>query len=125
MEYDVDSPLQRDLRAQSELLAYLVISQLITKHTTGDWMSVELTVESTRACLHSSRHNEDAIRRVMIASRALDLAKRIGSDLSLVLNGSTVACMFDENLRLDFNSAVAHDIYVRCRDFLVGMRWRG
>jgi hypothetical protein len=124
MEHDVDSPLQRDLRAQAELLAYLVISQLITRQTTGDWMSIELTVESTRAWLHSSRRNEEAIRRVMIASRALDLAQGIRSELGLVLNGSTVASMFDENCRLDFNSTVAHDIYLRCRDFLVGMRWQ-
>jgi hypothetical protein len=120
----VDSPLQRDLRAQAELLAYLVISQLITRQTTGDWMSIELTVESTRAWLHSSRRNEDPIRRVMIASRALDVAQRIESDLRLVLNGRTVDSMFDENLRLDFNSTVAHDIYLRCSDILVGMRWQ-
>jgi hypothetical protein len=118
----VDSSLQLDLQAQTELLAYLVIAQLITRQTTGDWMSVELTVESTHAWLHSCGRKEDAIRRVMIASRALNVAQRIQWDLGLVLNGSTIATMFDENLRLDFNSTLAHDIYLRCRDYLVGTR---
>jgi hypothetical protein len=120
----VDSSLQLDLQAQTELLAYLVIAHLITRQTTGDWMSVELTVESTHSWLYSSRRNIDEVRRVMIATRARELADRIWSDLRLVLNGSTIATMFDEDFRLDFNSKLAHDIYLRCRDFLVAMRWQ-
>jgi hypothetical protein len=118
----VDSSLQLDLQAQTELLAYLVIAQLITRQTTGDWMSVELTVESTHAWLRSCRRKEDVIRRVMVASRALNVAQRIQWDLGLVLNGSTIAIMFDENLRLDFNSTLARDVYLRCHDYLVGTR---
>jgi hypothetical protein len=115
--------LRQDLRGQSELLAYLVISQLITRHATGDWMSVSHTVESVQMWLESSKRDEDLTRRVMLATRAYDLAQRIESELHLALNGSTVASMFDENLKLDFSSAVARDIYQRCLNLLLSTRW--
>jgi hypothetical protein len=117
------APLRQDLRAQSEMLAYLVISQLVSKHATGSWMSVAHTVESVQMWLQSSKADEALIRRVMVATRAGELAQGIDSELHLVLNGSTVASMFDENLRLDFKSPVARDIYQRCLNFLLGTRW--
>lgn len=116
-------PLRQDLRAQSELLAYLVISQLITRHATGAWMSVAHTVESVQLWLQSSKRDEDLIRRVMLATRACDLARRIESELHLALNGSIVASMFDENLKLDFSSVVTRDIYQRSLNLLLRTRW--
>jgi hypothetical protein len=116
-------PLRQDLRAQSELLAYLVISQLVSKHATGGWMSVAHTVESVQMWLQSSKRDEDLTRRVMVATRARELAQRIESELHLTLNGSVVSSMFDENLRLDSSSAVARDIYQRCLNLLLMTRW--
>jgi hypothetical protein len=116
-------PLRLDLRAQSELLAYLVISQLVCKHATGDWMSVAHTVESVQMWLQSNKRDEDLTRRVMVATRACDFAQRIESELHLALNGSAVASMFDDNLRLDFSSGVARDIYQRCLNLLLMTRW--
>lgn len=115
--------LRHDLRAQSELLAYLVISQLVTRHATGDWMSVSHTVESVQMWLRSGKRDEDLTRQVMVATRACALAQRIESDVHLVLNGNTVASMFDENLKVDFSSAAARDIYQRCLNLLLTTRW--
>lgn len=115
--------LRRDLRAQSELLAYLVISNLLTRHATGDWMSVSHTVESVQMWLRSNMRDEDLMRRVMIATRAAEFARTIDSEHHLALNGSAVASMFDQNLRLDFSSKLARDIYQRCLNFLLKTRW--
>jgi hypothetical protein len=115
-------PLRQDLRAQTELLAYLVISQLVCKHATGDWMSVAHTVESVQMS-KSSKRDEDLIRRVMLATRACEIAQRIEAELHLALNGSAVDSMFDDNLRLDFSSGVARDIYQRCLNLLLTTRW--
>jgi hypothetical protein len=57
-------PLRQDLRAQSELLAYLVISQLVSKHATGDWMSVADTAGSIHMWLNSGKGDDDLIRTV-------------------------------------------------------------
>jgi hypothetical protein len=86
-------------------------------------MSVPHTVESVQMWLWSSERDEDLTRRVMLATRACDLAHRIESELHLALNGSTVASMFDENLKLDFSSPVARDIYQRCLNLLLRTRW--
>jgi hypothetical protein len=116
-------PLRQDLRAQSELLAYLVISQLVSTHATGEWLSVANTVESVQLWLQSSKGDDDLIRRVMVATRARELAHRIESELHLALSGSVVAAMFDQNLRLDFGSEVARDIYEQCLNYLLRTRW--
>lgn len=119
----MQTPLRHDLRAQSELLAYLVISQLVTRHATGTWMSVAHTVESVQMWLQSCKRDEELTLRVMVATRAYELAQRIESQLHLSLNGSTVASMLDESLRLDFGSRVTRDIYQRCLNTLLMTRW--
>jgi len=119
----MQKPLRHDLRAQSELLAYLVISQLVTRHATGEWMSVPHTVESVQMWSQSCRCDEDLTLRVMVATRAYELAKTIESQLHLSLSGNSVASMFDENLRLDFGSAITRDIYQRCLNTLLTTRW--
>ncbi len=43
----MSTPLNMDLRARAELLTYLVVSHLLARHMTGDWLSVEHVVEST------------------------------------------------------------------------------
>jgi hypothetical protein len=116
-------PLRQDPRAQSELLAYPVISQLVSRHATGDRMSVAHTVESVQMWLRASKRDDDLIRRVIVATRACELAHRIESELHLALSGSVVASMFDENLHLDFSSEVARDIYQRCLSLLLRTRW--
>jgi hypothetical protein len=119
----MNMPLRQDLRAQSELLAYLVISHLIYKHATGEWMSVEHTVESVKMWLRSSKRDDDLIRRVIVATRACELAHHIESELHLALSGSVVASLFDENLHLDFGAEVTRDIYQRCLNFLLRTQW--
>jgi hypothetical protein len=119
----MQTPLRHNLRAQSELLAYLVISQLVTRHATGNWMSVAHTVESVQMRLQSCKRDEDLTRRVMVATRAYELAQRIESQLHLSLSGSTVASMFDANLRLDFSLSVTRDIYQHCLNTLLMTRW--
>jgi hypothetical protein len=123
VEISLKTSLRHDLRAQSELLAYLVISNLLTRHATGDWMSVGQTVESVHMWLHSNMQDEDLMRRVKIATRAAELAQTIVAEHHLALNGSIVASMFDQNLRLDFSSELARAIYQRCLTFLLKTRW--
>ncbi|WP_435529776.1 hypothetical protein, partial [Paraburkholderia caribensis] len=62
-------------------------------------------------------------RRAMLASRALPLAQAIETENSLVLDGCTLASVFDSNLRLDFSSAISRNIYNRCLDHLLHVKW--
>ncbi|MGY6163996.1 hypothetical protein [Paraburkholderia strydomiana] len=43
----MNNPLNLDLRARAELLAYLVASHLLARQMTGEWLSATRVVEST------------------------------------------------------------------------------
>ncbi|WP_106857649.1 hypothetical protein [Caballeronia novacaledonica] len=103
-----------DSRGKAEKLTFLVISHLATKFASGDWMSVENTVESSAYWAESVQRDDDVVGRVMVASMALSIAKAIEGETGLTLNGSALASIFDSNLRLDFACALTRDIFNRC-----------
>ncbi|MGF6304936.1 MULTISPECIES: hypothetical protein [Paraburkholderia] len=43
----MSNPLNMDLRARAELLAYHIASHLRARHATGEWLTVEHVAEST------------------------------------------------------------------------------
>src|SRR5689334_14607771 len=117
---NLEMPLsvRANLRAQAEMLTFLVISHLATKFATGGWMSTENTVESSAYWSKAIQRDEDVVARVMLTSRALSIAKVIEAETGLALSGSALASIFDSNLRLDFSSTTTRDIYDRCRTYL-------
>ncbi|MFL9987333.1 hypothetical protein [Paraburkholderia sediminicola] len=68
------NPLNLDLRARAELLAYLASSHLLAKQLTGDWLSPDHVVESTTLWSDTNDGGADVMQRVMLSSRALELA---------------------------------------------------
>jgi hypothetical protein len=115
-------PVSGNLRAQTELLTFLVISHLATKFATGEWMSTENTVESSTYWSKALQRDEDVVARVMLTSRALLIAKAIDAETGLTLSGSALASIFDSNLRLDFSSATTREIYHRCETYLLAVK---
>lgn len=115
-------PVSGDLRAQTELLTFLVISHLATKFATGEWMSTENTVESSTYWSKALQRDEDVVARVMLTSRALLIAEVIEAATGLTLSGSALASIFDSNLRLDFSSATTREIYHRCETYLLAAK---
>lgn len=114
--------VRADFRAQVEMMTFLVISHLATKFATGGWMSIENTVESSIYWSKSIQRDEDVVRRVKLASRALSIAETIEVETGLTLNSSALASIFDSNLRLDFSSVVTCDIYDRCHRYLLAFK---
>lgn len=117
--FEMPFSARADSRAQIEMLTFLVISHLATKFATGGWMSIENTVESSVYWSKSIQRDEDVVRRVMLTSRALSIAKTIEEKTGLTLNGSALASIFDSNLRLDFSFATTREIYDRCYTYLL------
>ena len=117
-------PLNLDLRACAELLTYLVASHLLAREMTGDWLSIEHVVESTKLWLSSNGGGADLLQRVKLASRALEMAKRVAVTSSARFDSQAVAGMFCENLRLDFRSPAARDLYQMCLVHLADKWWR-
>jgi hypothetical protein len=119
----VNKPLNLDLRARAELLAYLVSSHLLAKRLTGEWLAPDHVVESTMLWLNTNGGGSDVLQRVMLSSRALEIAQQLEVALLPAFSGQSMTTLFCENLRLDFRSATVRDIYQHCLTWLVGTRW--
>jgi len=115
----MSNPLNLDLRARAELLAYLVVSHLLARQMTGEWLSVEHLVESTTLWLKTNGGGADVMQRVMLSTRALDVARGLEQTLGPAVAPGSVTALFCENLRLDFRSPVARGIYQHCVTHLV------
>lgn len=117
------NPLNLDLRARAELLTYLVASHFVARQVTGEWLSPDNVVESTKIWLGANGGGADVLERVMLASRACEIAERMALTSPLTFGPGQVTSMFCENLRLDFRSPVARDVYQHCLTELVSTRW--
>ena len=117
------NPLNLDLHARAELLTYLVVSHFVARQLTGEWLSPDHVVESTKIWLAANGGGADILQRVMLASRACEIAEQMELIAPLSFGPGEVTAMFCENLRLDFRSPVTRDVYQRCLTELVGTRW--
>ncbi|WOD13702.1 hypothetical protein [Paraburkholderia kirstenboschensis] len=122
----MSNPLNLDLHARAKLLAYLVASHLLARQMTGEWLSVDHLVESTVLWLKANGGGADVMERVMLSARAHDIARGLENTLGSAVAPDSVAALFCENLRLDFRSPVARDIYQHCLTPLVpsNLSWR-
>lgn len=119
----MDNPLNLDLRARAELLAYLVASHLLARQMTGDWLSSDHVVESTAIWLRRNGGGADVVQRVMLSTRALEVAQQLEGTSVAEVTPQVVRTLFCENLRLDFRSPTAREIYDRCLTRVLSMRW--
>jgi hypothetical protein len=119
----VNNPLNLDLRARAELLAYLVSSHLLAKQLTGEWLAPEHVVESATLWLNTNGGGADVVQRVMLSSRALEVAQQLEAAPLAASSAQTITTLFCENLRLDFRSEAARNIYQHCLNALIGTRW--
>ncbi|WP_211605967.1 hypothetical protein [Paraburkholderia nemoris] len=119
----MNNPLNLDLRARAELLAYLVSGHLLARQLTGDWLSPDHVVESTTLWMRRNGAGADVMQRVMLSSRALEVAQVLATAQLPVFTPDMVTTLFCENLRLDFKSETARAIYQHCLTRLVATRW--
>ncbi|MGF7001496.1 hypothetical protein [Paraburkholderia sp. GAS32] len=117
------NPLNLDLRARAELLTYPVASHFVARQLTGGWLSSDRVVESPKIWLAANGGGADILQRVMLASRAREIAEQIELISPLTFEPGQVTSMFCENLRLDFRSPTARDVYQHCLTQLLHTRW--
>ncbi|WP_307252028.1 hypothetical protein [Paraburkholderia graminis] len=115
----MNNPINLDLHARAELLAYLVAAHLLARQMTGQWLSAAHVVESTRLWLKTNGGGADVMQRVMLSAQAVDIARRLEKTLQPAVTPKSVPALFCENLRLDFRSAIAREIYQHCLTHLV------
>jgi hypothetical protein len=115
----MSNSLNTDLRARAELLAYLVVSQLLARQMSGKWLSVEHLADSTMLWLKANGVSVEGMQRVLLGAQALDVAEGLEDSRQFDVTPESVRTLFCENLHLDFRSPVAREIYQRCLIHLV------
>ncbi|ANB75634.1 glutamine amidotransferase-like uncharacterized protein [Paraburkholderia sp. GAS348] len=113
--------LEFDLLARTELLTYLVASQLAMRHKTGRWLTTEHVVESTHLWLQLNGYEADWLQRVSLACRAQYLAERGTWASQRRPDAKTVAGAFFSGVRLDFKSPAVIEIFIACAANLPGL----
>jgi hypothetical protein len=119
----MNNPLNMDLPARADLLAYLVSSHLLARQLTGNRLSPEHVVESTTGWLRANDAGADVTQRAMLSSRALEVAQEWEIAQSPASKADRDTALFHANLRLDFRSETARAIYHHCLTRLAGAQW--
>ncbi len=112
--------LDFDLLARTELLTYLVASQLATRQRTGRWLTAEHLVECTHLWLRLNGQQADWLQRVTLACRAEYLAEQLARTSKKKYDAKALAPMFISRLRLDLQSPGVVEIFITCAANLPG-----
>jgi hypothetical protein len=117
------SPPNLDLRAQAELLTYLVASQLLAKSATGEWLALEHQVDLSRLWLVTHDGRADWLQRISVSSWAQRVAERVNMSFPIEIDVQSALAMFSEQPRLEFGAPFVRTVYQVCLNHLANMCW--
>jgi hypothetical protein len=111
-----------DLRAYAELLSYLVMSQLHSRSTSGEWLTLPNLVATERIWLEANGGISTSITIISIASWSQSVAETLSAEDPIAMGTDTIA-MFSGDPRLDFGIRLVRTVYNRCQNHLMEMGW--
>jgi hypothetical protein len=114
-----------DIDAQADLLVYLVLSQLLMRHLTGRWLTVQHVVESTHLWLLTNGGSVDWLQRISLGSRAQELAEEVAQIEGITFDVRTLEAAFSGYQHLNHRSPAVAAIYGACVAFVVERRTAG
>jgi hypothetical protein len=112
-------PYNLDDEARSELLTYLVASQLVGRARTSEWLKLDHLIESERLWLKANGGNGEPVDKLRLAAESV----RIASDLlvfPVMKDLAFLTRLFTEGWRLDYRSPVVRGIFDVCANHLNG-----
>jgi hypothetical protein len=114
-----------DIHARADLLTYLVMSQLIRRRLTGEWLTTQHVVECTHLWM-CANGGVDLMQRVALGSCAQDLAAHVMGVSKVKLDAKALTRAFVDPVHLDYGSPVVVEVYHACTVYLVlGARFLG
>ncbi|MBN3761612.1 hypothetical protein [Burkholderia sp. Ac-20365] len=114
--------MTRPLRTRAELLTYLVISQILQKSTTAEWLSDEQVVLAARRWHRVKGGRDDWLERIKISGRARAVAENLAAFVPLTLTCRGAVELFAVIPRLDFREPYVRTVYRYCVDYIVDMQ---
>lgn len=114
--------MQRSLRSRAELMTYLVISQILHKRTTAEWLSDEQLVLAARGWHRARSRRDNWLERIKISSRARGIAESLVTFVPLTLTCRGAIDLYAAVPRLDFREPHVRTVYRYCVDYIVDMQ---
>lgn len=112
-------PNNLDGEARNELLTYLVISQLVARARSGEWLAPEHLGESGSLWLRANGANCEIVEQL----RSGEESFRVACDLLVFPVMKDIAFltrMFTDSWRLDYRSPIVRTIFDVCAHHLLG-----
>ncbi|MFM0296431.1 MULTISPECIES: hypothetical protein [Paraburkholderia] len=103
-----------DTRSCTELLTYLVVSQLLRHHLTGKWLTAEHAAEFTHLWMYVNGPL-DLLARVSLAGRSEALAAKMLRESKQLFDAKALAEAFVDSGHLDYRSPVVVAVHQACR----------
>ncbi|WP_175773467.1 hypothetical protein [Paraburkholderia phenazinium] len=112
-------PYNLDDEARNELLTYLVVSQLVGRARSGEWLKLEHLIESESLWLKANGGNCDTVDRLRLHKESLQVASDllvfpVMKDLAHLTN------LFTNGWRLDYRSPIVRGIFDVCASHVLG-----
>ena len=106
-------PYNLDTEARSELLTYLVASQLVGRAQSGEWLKLEHLIESENLWLKANGGNCDMVDRVRLIAESYKVASEMV--VYPVMNDPTfLSRLFTDGWRLDYRNPVVRGMFDVC-----------
>lgn len=110
-----------DDEVRTELLCYLVVSQLLSRVRTGDWLRTDHFVESSRIWLQANTASLNWFESVRLRKLSVELASSIWA-IEMLRDAHELTDLFTDGWRLDYRSPIVRGIHDVCVERL--RTWR-
>ena len=99
--------------ARTDLLTYLVVSQLIRRCLTGRWLTVQHVIESTHLWMHVNG-SVDLLQRVALTSCAQDIAMHVMRVSKMRFDAEDLGGALFDSVNLDYQSPAVVEVHRAC-----------
>jgi hypothetical protein len=113
-----------DDEARAELLCYVVVSQLVARAKTGEWMRTDHLVETMKIWSSANGASPQWLESVRLGDASQKLAQTVWA-IELLRDASELSNLFTEGWRLDYRSPIVRGIHDVCAERLLTWRFEG
>ncbi|MGF6768642.1 hypothetical protein P3T18_001112 [Paraburkholderia sp. GAS199] len=105
--------------ARGELLTYLVVSQLVARARSGEWLTPEHLGESENIWLKANGGNCDVAERLRLGQDSSKVAFEMLA-IPMMKDLASLTAMFADSRRLDYRNPIVRGVFDVCANYLLG-----
>jgi hypothetical protein len=113
-----------DDEARAELLCHVVVSQLIARAKTGEWMRTDHLVETMKLWASANGASPEWLDSVRLGDVSQKLAQTVWT-IELLRDTDELSKLFTDGRRLDYRSPIVRGIHDVCAERLLTWRFEG